>query len=61
MQGEKTANEHVQDFKKAALEAGYEEFLLIVEFKWSLHPALWKQLSEIQPQHSRMVQRINHY
>ena len=33
MHGEKTADEHVQDFKKAALEASYEGFLLIVEFK----------------------------
>ena len=40
MQGDKTANEHVQDFEKAALEAGYEGFPLIVEFKRSLHPAL---------------------
>ena len=40
MQGDKTADEHIQDFEKAALEAGYEGFLLIVEFKQSLHPAL---------------------
>ena len=33
MQGDKMAEEHVQDFKKAALEAGYEGFPLIVEFK----------------------------
>ena len=33
MQGNKTADEHVQDFEKAALEAGYEGFPLIVEFK----------------------------
>ena len=44
------ADEHVQDLEKAALEAGYEGFPLIVEFKQSLHPALRKQLSEIQPQ-----------
>ena len=50
MQGDKTADEHVQDFEKAALEAGYEGFLLIVEFKRSLHPALRKRLSEICPQ-----------
>ena len=50
MQGDKTADEHVQDFKKAALEAGYKGFLLIVEFKRSLHPALRKHLSEIRPQ-----------
>ena len=50
LQGDKTADEHVQDFEKAALEAGYEGFPLIVEFKWSLHPALRKRLSEIRPQ-----------
>ena len=40
-------DEHVQDFEKVALEAEYEGFLLIVEFKRSLHPALQKRLSEI--------------
>ena len=50
MQGDKTANEHVQDFEKAALEARYEGFPLIIEFKRSLHPALRKRLSEIRPQ-----------
>ena len=50
MQGDKSADEHVQDFEKAALEAGYKGFLLIVEFKRSLHPTLQKQLSEIRPQ-----------
>ena len=33
MQGDKTVDEHVQNFEKAALEAGYEGFPLIVEFK----------------------------
>ena len=50
LQGDKTANEYIQDFEKAALKAGYEGFPLIVEFKRSLHPALRKQLSEIRPQ-----------
>ena len=40
MQGDRTAEEHIQDFEKAALEAGYEGFPLIVEFKQSIHPAL---------------------
>ena len=47
MQGDKTADKHVQDFEKAALEAGYDGFPLIVELKQSLHPALRKRLSEI--------------
>ena len=42
MQADKTADEHIQDFEKAALEAGYEGYPLIVEFKWSLHPVLRK-------------------
>ena len=50
MQGDKTADKHVQDFEKIALEAGYEGFPLIVEFKRSLHPALRKCLSEIWSQ-----------
>ena len=50
MQGDKTADEHVQDFEKAALEAGYKGFPLIVEFKRSLCHALRKRLSEIRPQ-----------
>ena len=50
LQGDKTANEHVQDFEKAALEAGYKGFLLFVEFKRSLHPMFRKCLSEIRPQ-----------
>ena len=47
MQGDKTAEEHVQDFEKAALKAGYKGFPLIVEFKHSIHPVLRKRLSEI--------------
>ena len=47
MQGDKTADEHVQDFEKVALEASYEGFPLIIEFKRSLHPALRKCLLEI--------------
>ena len=50
MQGDQTTEEHVQDFEKVALEAEYEGFPLIVEFKQSIHPALRKQLSEIRPQ-----------
>ena len=50
MQGDKSADEHVQDFEKEALEAGYEGFPLIVKFKQSSHPVLRKCLSEIRPQ-----------
>ena len=40
MQESHTADEHVPDFEKVALEAGYEGYLLIVEFKQSLHLVL---------------------
>ena len=33
MQGDKMVDKHVQDFEKAALEAEYKGFPLIVEFK----------------------------
>ena len=47
MQEDKTADKHIQDFKKAALEIGYEGYLLIVKFKRSFHSMLRKCLSEI--------------
>ena len=53
------ADEHVQDFEKAALEARYEGFPLIVEFKQSLYPALQKRLSEIRPQPIKIQEWYN--
>jgi len=41
-QGDKSADEHVQEFEKAALEAGYEGYPLVVEFKRSLNAGLRK-------------------
>ena len=32
-QGDKPMDKHVQDFEKAALEAGYDGYPLVVEFK----------------------------
>jgi hypothetical protein len=49
VQGEKTADEHVQEFEKAALEADYEGYPLVVEFKRSLNPALRRRVSELRP------------
>ena len=40
MQGDKPADEHVQDFEKAALEAEYYRKPLIAEFKRSLNIGL---------------------
>jgi hypothetical protein len=48
-QGDKHADEHVQDFEKAALEAGYNGYPLIVEFKRSLNAGLRKRLTELRP------------
>ena len=42
-------NEHVQDFEKAAIDADYDGYPLIVEFKCSLNPALRKRITELRP------------
>ena len=55
-QGDKSVDEHIQDFEKAALEAGYEGYSLVVEFKhslnlglrknsWTCSPCLWQYSS----------------
>src|ERR1700724_3563455 len=49
MQGEKHADEHVQDFEKAALEAEYYGKPLITEFKRSLNVGLRRRLMELDP------------
>jgi len=48
-QGDRSADEHVQEFEKAALEAGYEGYPLVVEFKCSLNAGLWRRLMELRP------------
>jgi len=48
-QGDRSVDEHVQEFEKAALEAGYEGYLLVVEFKRSLNAGLWRRLMELWP------------
>ena len=40
IQGDKHADEHVQDFEKAAMDADYDGYPLIVEFKHFLNLAL---------------------
>ena len=40
MQGDKTADEHVQSFKKAACGSGYSSYTLMEEFKCSLNVRL---------------------
>ena len=50
VQGEKHADEHVQEFQRAALEAGYEGYPLVVEFKRSLNTGLRRQLQNLRPQ-----------
>ena len=49
VQEDKHADEHVQDFEKAAMDADYNRYPLIVEFKCSLNPALYKWLTELRP------------
>jgi len=48
-QGDRSADKHVQEFEKAALEAGYEGYPLAVEFKRSLNAGLQRRLMELQP------------
>ena len=50
MQGEKHVDEHVQEFQRAALEAGYNGYPLVVEFKRSLNAGLRRQLQNLRPQ-----------
>ena len=46
-QGDKPMDKHVQDFEKAVLEAGYDRYLLVVEFKQSLNQGLHRHLTEL--------------
>ena len=48
-QGDKPTDEHIQDFEKATLEAGYDGYLLVVEFKQSLNQGLCRCLTELWP------------
>jgi len=48
-QGDRSVDEHVQEFEKAALEAGYEGYPLVVEFKCSLNSGLRRRLMELRP------------
>jgi len=48
-QGNRSADKHVQEFEKAALEAGYEGYSLVVEFKRSLNSGLRRRLTELRP------------
>ena len=50
IQGDKHADEHVQEFQRAALEAGYDGYPLVVEFKRSLNAGLRRQLQSLRPQ-----------
>ena len=50
IQGDKHADEHVQEFQRVALEAGYEGYPLVVEFKRSLNAGLRRQLQNLRPQ-----------
>ena len=47
MQGDKTADEHVQSFKKAARGSGYSGYALMEEFKCSLNARLRERVSNL--------------
>jgi len=48
-QEDRSADEPVQEFEKAALEAGYKGYPLVVEFKRSLNSGLRRRLMELRP------------
>jgi len=48
-QEDRSVDKHVQEFEKAALEAGYEGYPLIVEFKCLLNSGLRRRLMELRP------------
>ena len=48
-QGDKPADERIQDFEKAMLEGGYDGYLLVVESKRSLNQGLHRHLTELRP------------
>jgi len=48
-QRDRLVDEHIQKFEKAALEAGYEGYPLVVEFKHLLNAGLQRRLTELQP------------
>ena len=48
-QGDRSVDEYIQEFEKAALEAGYKGYPLVVEFKCSLNSGLRRRLTELQP------------
>ena len=48
IQGDKTADEHVQDFKIATHGSGYVGTPLIYEFKWSLNKGLCEWLNNLE-------------
>ena len=48
-QGDRLVDEHVQEFEKATLEAGYKGYPLVVEFKHSLNSGLRRRLTELRP------------
>ena len=48
-QRDRLVDEHIQKFEKAALEAGYEGYPLVVEFKHSLNAGLQRRLTELWP------------
>ena len=48
-QEDRSSDEHIQEFEKAVLEAGYKGYPLVVEFKCSLNSGLKRRLMELQP------------
>ena len=49
-QGERIMEEFIQEFKRVVRESGYEERLLVEEFKRGLNGTIWKKLMEAENQ-----------
>ena len=49
-QGERIMEEFIQEFKRVVRESGYEERLLVEEFKRGMNGTIWKKLMEAENQ-----------
>ena len=49
-QGERIMEEFIQEFKRVVRESGYEERLLVEEFKRGMNGTIWKKLMKAENQ-----------
>ena len=56
IQGPRTCNKYVQEFRRAARESGYEERMLIDEFKRGLNGMIRRKLAEVESSPSTITE-----